>query len=171
MIISVSGCSPDHSPPLVSFSRPLRTALLRACSQPHVFLLLAAAHLLAPLVLLASRISLLLSFPFASLRSLSSRPLRTSLLARSASRLSSWGLFTRAFLTRSFATPRSLFKEALLACSIRSFVRALHSLSLSLRSALLRSTSLALLLSCLAFSLSLFVFGPLLSSRLDTPHH
>ena len=54
--------------PIIShfaFSRPLRTTLLRACSWPHVFLLLAAADLLAPLI--SSRLAPL-AFPFASAR-------------------------------------------------------------------------------------------------------
>ena len=163
--------------PTLSFSlssRPLRTALLRACSR-HAFLLLSADDL-APRVLLASRISLscrLLSHRL----TLSPRGRCAHHFSRcSASRLSplaSRRLFARAFPTRSFSTPRCLYKEACLACSLCTFVRALHSLSLSLRSALLRSASLVLLLSCLAFSLSLslFVPRPLLSSRLDTPHH
>ena len=190
--VSVDGCSPDHSPLLVSFSRPLRTALLRACSQPHVFLLLSAADLLAPLVLLASRISLLLSSPFASHRSFSSRPLRTSLhaalgLSPHASPVGgcSPDHFPLARLPRLAAYIRRRCSRVLFA----SFIRALGSLALaSLSSALLcsrlcssRASLSSLLLSCLAFSLfspraspsasSLLVprLQPLLSSCLAFP--
>ena len=93
---------------------------------------------------------------------------------RSASRLSCWGLFARAFLTHSFPTPRSLYNEASLACSLRSFIHAhfssrlslsLSSLSLSLRCAKLCSASLALFL-CLVSRPCLSRASPSASSLL-----
>ena len=161
----VGGCSTDHSPPLVSFSRPLRTALLRACSQPHVLLLLAAAHLFVSLVLLASRISpLLVSFRISLL----------SLLAAAAHITSrrSWPLvspvegcspehFSLAHLPRLAAYLRRR-------CSRVRFVRSFAhwALSLALASLSLRS---ALLCSAHAFALLVPRLQPLLSSCLASP--
>ena len=80
-------------------------------------------------------------------------------------------LFTRAFPTRSFASPRGLYKEVFLACSIhsvRSHIVALDS-SLS-RSALLYSALLsyarAPLLSYARAPLLSYARAPLLISRL-----
>ena len=145
---------PTISHSLSLSSRPLRTALLRACSGRTAF-----SSSLQPTF---SRLSFFSPRAFRSplvsfrIASLSSRPLRTSLLAAlGLSPLASRRLFARAFLTRSFPTPRSLFKEALLACSIRSFIRAL------LHSALARSARFCSS-SCLVSASSLLV--PRLSS-------
>ena len=112
----------------------------------------------------------ILAFP-----TLSSRPLRTALLA---SRLS-----VRPNVSHSFSCHDSqpiLYKEASLTCSVRSFFRALlhSSLALALALASLRSAQLCLAhsarfcsSSCLAFSLLSPRASPIFSSRLDTPHH
>ena len=125
---------PTHS------SRPLRTALLHACLQLHVFLLLAAAHLLAPLVSsrLAHFASPLVFFRIASL-SLLAAAAHSTAHGRSPSFLLS-SVVHPSISHSLICLARSLFKEALLACSVRSFIRALCSqllspLSLSLRSA------------------------------------
>ena len=155
-------------------SRPLRTALLRACSGRTAF-----SSSLQPTF---SRLSFFsprafrspfVSFRIASLSLLEAAAHITSHSARPlAFRLSplvacSPDHFQLARFPRLAAYIRRRVSRVLFILSFAPFTRS-RSRS---RLALLRSASLALLLSCLAFSLSLFVPRPLLSSRLDTPHH
>ena len=160
-----------------SLSRPLRTAHLRDCCAARLPPRRGRSPSSPPLARF-SRFSLTPPASFLASPLSASAPLRTALLAAARLLLSASSLlrlFTRAFHSRSFATPRSLFKEACLACSFCSFFLALGSLLLSLSFALsLRSALLCFAfasLSCLAFSLSLFLFvsRPPLSSGLDTP--
>ena len=95
-------------------------------------------------------------------------------------------LFTRAIPTRSFASPRGLYK-VFLACSLHSVVRAFFTRSRS-RFASLRFASLRFAQLCFARAFALLVprsrlcssrasssassprASPLFSPRLDTPH-
>ena len=108
---------------------------------PHVFFLVAAVHLRGRS--LVFRLSPLRSSRL-SPRSFLQRPLRTALLA-AARRLFSRRVFTRAFPTHSSAAPRSLYKEAFLACS---FIRALLHSALSLALALASLLSALLCFAC-----------------------
>ena len=156
---SVSGCSPDHFPPHVSpLGRCARHFSVPAA--PHVFLLLAAVHLLSPLSLV-SRVLSLVSRLISRLASLHfsgrcaqhcSRPLAFSSLPLLSSACSP----EHFPIARSSRLAAYLRRRATRVLSVRSFAHSALSfalsLSLSLRSAslcsaLLRSRLCSLLAS------------------------
>ena len=158
--VNVDGCSPVHFPPLLlSLGRCAQHISVTAAL--HAFLLRRGRSPSSPPLARFSRFSLTPLASFLASPLSASAPLRTALLAAARLLLSASSLlrlFTRAFRSRSFATPRSLFKEACLACSFcfvhsrtRLFCSRFASLSFRSRFAQLSSALLTpLLFSCLA---------------------
>ena len=158
----VRGCSPEHFPPLLTLSRPLRTTLLRACFAAR----LTPRRGRSPFSRPFARFSPL--FPLRSSR-LSPR-LALCFSGRCAQHCSLQLASSPSHVGCSpdhFPLARLPLRRRCSRVLFASFIRALGSLLLSLRSALLCSAH--------AFALLVPRLLPLLSlsslSRLDTPHH